>query len=82
MANYGKNNCYLIEEVIFDNNLENYIFQLNGVSTNLIQYYKNSYQITIKNVKQPLLKASTGTEKRKKENIIIVPQLLLMSGLP
>ena len=57
------------------------MIKLEKGSINLISYYKQTYGITINNKKQPLLKA-TGGDKKKSFEIILVPELLLMSGFP
>ena len=46
----------------------------------MFDYYKNKYGITIKKPKQPLLKV----ENKKKDGIeiLLVPELCLMTGIP
>lgn len=82
MSNYGKSKYYVIEEVIFDENIETYKFENKGVTLNLFEYYRQTYGITVHNKRQPLLKASSGEGKKKKTDIILIPEFMLMSGLP
>lgn len=44
-------------------------------------YYEHKYNIHIKNLKQPLLRVES---KRRKggQRILLVPELLLMTGIP
>jgi hypothetical protein len=46
---------------------------------NLREYYQQKYQISIKNLKQPLL-VTEGFNKEEK--CLLVPELLLMTGIP
>ena len=49
----------------------------------LTQYYKNHYNLTINVSKQPLIKAALDKKaKEKNMEVILVPELLLISGLP
>lgn len=85
MANYGRSKYYVIEEVLFEVGL-NHAFTDNQQQVSLEDYYKNVYDIQIQNKKQPLLRATTGSSqknsKRPQIEIILVPELCLMSGLP
>jgi len=47
---------------------------------NLLEYYKTKYNITIRDVKQPLLKAEN--KKQKDQEILLIPELCLMTGIP
>jgi hypothetical protein len=50
-----------------------------GEKTNMLDYYKTKYNITIRKPKQPLLKV----ENRKGGlEILLVPELCLMTGIP
>jgi hypothetical protein len=84
MANYGKNRCYIIESVVFDVALESYQFTHEGRTTNMLQYYAHTYDISIQSKKQPLLKARSNRKTKEKEQseTILVPELCLMGGLP
>lgn len=54
MSNYGKTNYYTITDVRFDD-LETLVFE--DSQTRLVDYYKEKYSLTIRNMKQPLLVA-------------------------
>ena len=75
MANYGKTRYFKIMDLKFEE-VQSITFEAN---INMLDYYKEKYQISIKNVKQPLLVAE-GT--RKEETILLVPELMLMTGIP
>lgn len=48
-----------------------------------MQYYKTAYDIEITNKKQPLVKVvGNKKDKQNKQSIVLIPELLLMSGLP
>jgi aubergine-like protein len=87
MADYGKNKCYIIETVLFDVTLESHQFNYQGRPVNILEYYSQCYGIAIQSKKQPLLKAKSNRkckdqEKEKENEVILVPELCLMSGLP
>lgn len=48
-------------------------------NVNMLEYYKEKYNITISKPKQPLI-VSEG--RKKGESILLVPELLLMTGIP
>jgi hypothetical protein len=52
------------------------------VTLNLFEYYRQTYGITVQNKRQPLLKATSGEGKKKQTDIILIPEFMLMSGLP
>lgn len=54
MANYGNSRCWRIEDIEFDKPIDE--FKIDETQT-LAEYYKNRYSITIKKLKQPLLRA-------------------------
>ena len=45
----------------------------------MLEYYRTKYNITIKKTKQPLLKVEN---KRGNIEILLVPELCLMTGIP
>lgn len=77
MSNYGKTNYYTITDVRFDD-LETLVFE--DSQTRLVDYYKEKYSLTIRNMKQPLLVAE-GKRKNDKTTLL-VPELMLMTGIP
>lgn len=83
MANYGKNKYYTIESILFDSSLDVFTFHDGKKIINLLQYYKTTYNIQVKNTKQPLVKVlGNKKDKNEKITIVLIPELLLMSGLP
>lgn len=60
MANYGKTSYYTIADVIYEE-LEQ--VQLTGTDLTIRDYYQQKYQITIKNLKQPLLSVENKNKK-------------------
>jgi hypothetical protein len=52
---------------------------LEGETTSISKYYQEKYNITIRNLKQPLLKVEN---KKGKFDILLVPELCLMTGIP
>ncbi len=59
--------------------MTNVTFNHQGDTINLLQYYEKQYNCKIKKPKQPLVVA----EGRKKgETIVLIPELLLMTGIP
>lgn len=53
MANYGNSRCWRIDDLEFDKPIDEY--KMDEAQT-LAEYYKTKYNITIKKMKQPLLK--------------------------
>ena len=77
---YSKKN-YVIDELKFDKNPGNVVFNHNGETVSIKNYYKATYGLTISDVKQPLF-----TVKRKRANdtsdiIYLVPEFCLLAGL-
>lgn len=85
MSNYGTNRYWKIEGVMFDTNVDEIIVNKDTNQT-LAEYYNSKYNLTIKNKKQPLLKARTRDRLRKQdkeeEMALLVPELLLLTGIP
>jgi hypothetical protein len=53
MANYGNSRCWKIEDLEFDKAIDEYKIE---ETHTLAEYYKTKYGITIRKLKQPLLK--------------------------
>jgi hypothetical protein len=66
MSNYAKCAYYTIESVLFDIPLDKYFFFANNTEVNIVDYYQKTYGITI-SLKQPLLKAIYGRNKKQKK---------------
>lgn len=64
MANYGTNRYWKVEAVLFDTNTDDIVIDKNTNQT-LGEYYQKKYDLTIKNKKQPLLKAYARERFRK-----------------
>lgn len=76
MTNYGKTRYYRVEAILFLD-LDN-VF-LDGDKMNIIDYYKDKYQITLKVHQQPLLEVEN---KRSATKTYLLPELCLMTGIP
>ena len=76
MTNYGKTRYYKVEEILFLN-LE--MVYLDGDKTNIIDYYKDKYQIELKSKSQPILEVEN---KRSSTKTYLLPELCLMTGIP
>jgi metal-dependent HD superfamily phosphatase/phosphodiesterase len=78
MSNYGKTVYHRVMDIRFED-MSTINVPTPEANLTLIQYYKVKYGITINKPKQPLVVA----EGRKKgEEILLVPELLLMTGIP
>lgn len=78
MANYGSSRYWRIEKVMYDKTIESTFATEDGKDINLIDYYKTKYNLEIKSKRQPLLKCVNRT----KIEVLLVPELCLMTGLP
>jgi aubergine-like protein len=86
MANYGNHKVYKLKGVSFDKTpctttilMKEKDGSLQEIT--LIQYYKDQYQKSIKNVDQPLLVASTTNSKGEESSIYLIPELCLLTGM-
>lgn len=79
MTNYGKTSYHKIEQIVFQD-IEN--IRLQDAQVSLKQYYLNKYKITIKNMKQPLLRVESKRKGNKQFQIYLIPELCLMTGIP
>lgn len=80
---YGNYRYWRIDDIDFDLNCENFEFvdenDPTGRKHNMLTYYKEKYELTIKNAKQPLLiHRQTKTDKV----FHLVPELCVMTGIP
>jgi len=78
------NKTYRIDDIVFDKNPEGYTFDHRGQQKNMVQYYQETYQIEIKDKRQPLLavKPSARDERAGRTQIIyLVPELCSLTGL-
>jgi hypothetical protein len=79
MANYGKTSYYTVQDIMFDE-LDKIV--LEGTNTTLRTYYEDKYKIQIKNPKQPLLVAENRKKDDNAQKTLLVPELMLMTGIP
>jgi len=77
---YAKKN-YKINDIGFNKNPVNTSFLYNGRTIKIYEYYKQVYNITIKNKEQPLLIVEGKQPQGKKISLYFVPELCTLSGL-
>ena len=77
----GKN--YKITDIDFDRNPENtsFINKENGMTMNLMAYYKAKYDIEIEDKKQPLIIVCKGPPEEEKNRLYFIPELCYLLGL-
>ncbi len=66
MANYGKNRYYVIDQVIFNQSIDDIILGSGKDKIKLQKYYNDKYGIDIINKKQPLIRAELTKRQKKK----------------
>ena len=101
LTTYGSLKAYKIKEADFDKHPSNTNITVkdcdgNSKTVSLINYYKNQYNVEIKNINQPLLIAENNTLKNKNKStsdknnnlqnendyvIYIVPELVYITGI-
>lgn len=83
MANYGNSKIWVIKDVLFDFDYETRKVG-EQFDMNFLEYYQKTYGIIIKIKRQPALKAVMSGMKKSKitQESILIPELMLMSGLP
>ncbi|KAI1284890.1 Piwi-like protein 1 [Halotydeus destructor] len=82
MTSYN-NRTYKIDDLCFDKN-PTFEFDRKGVNTTIADYYKSQYNITIQDLKQPLIQClPSAREQRAGDNkpLLLVPELCVMTGL-
>ena len=78
-VNYSKKH-YKIDDILFDRNPENQDFEYDKKTIILKDYYKKKYNITIQNLKQPILVVKRKNDK-KEINLFFIPELCNFAGL-
>ena len=78
MSNYGRTVYHRITDLKFED-MSTINITTPEETMNLLEFYKKKYNITINKPKQPLVVAEG---RRKEETILLVPELLLMTGIP
>ena len=79
MANYGPHRTYKVHQIKWNMNPEEYIFDHGDerARTNMIDYFKTAYNVTIKAKNQPLFEI-----RQKRQNIYLPPELCTLVGIP
>lgn len=67
MANYGSTQYWIIEKIIFDQDVTKY--NIDGIQETLESYYMRKYGLAIKAKKQPLIEA----KDRFNKSVLLVP---------
>ncbi|XP_055531352.1 protein aubergine-like [Wyeomyia smithii] len=83
MANYGKNNTYMVNDVEFNTTPESR-FDTQSGSMSFIQYYKTRYNIDIRDPRQPMLISRSkprDIRAGKPECICLIPELVRATGI-
>ncbi|CAG2112823.1 unnamed protein product, partial [Medioppia subpectinata] len=83
MTQYN-NQTYRVDDLVTDKNPETATFDRNGVSMNLLTYYKQHHNITIKVKNQPLIECLPNQRDRRAgrtSKYLLVPELCQMTGL-
>merc|ERR550517_1361310 len=84
LTRYNNKN-YRVDEIDFDQNPSTTFQDHKGREMSFKEYYKEHYNIEIKNLKQPLLitraKRKTKEEEEVTKTIALVPELCNMTGL-
>ena len=79
-VSYSKKN-YIIDDIIFDRNPNKQDFNFNGKTVVLKDYYKQKYDITIKNLSQPLILVNRKGPQGQEVPLYFVPELSYLAGL-
>ena len=88
IAGYGNYRAYKIGEISFDRNVKNTSFEIEKEGkkqpVTIKEYYKQQYNINIKDEEQPILIEEIPRKRRGEENKIIrylIPELCFITGL-
>lgn len=79
------NKTYRIDDILFDQN-PSMTFEANGKPISYVQYYKQQYNIDIRDLKQPLLihrkeRRVAGQEKPQEMMMCLIPEICYLTGL-
>jgi len=83
MTRYN-NKTYRIDEISWDKKANDTFPKRDGSAISYVQYYKERYQITIKDLNQPLIMSMPKRSERRAGNegpIYLIPELCYMTGL-
>ena len=79
------NQTYIVDDVAWDQDASDTFKDDTGREKSFVDYYRQKYNIDIKDKKQPMLvsraKRKTREEEDVPKNIILVPELCQMTGL-
>jgi predicted GTPase len=81
MTNYGKHQYYKVIDLSFKKAEEIILDE----KTNMVNYYKEKYGITVTKSSQPLLEVEGRRGKKAfegKGQILLLPEFCLMTGIP
>ena len=88
LAGYGNYRAYRIGEISFDRTINNTLFEIEKEGKKhpitMKEYYKQQYNINIKDEDQPILIEEIPRRKREEENKIIrylIPELCFITGI-
>ena len=87
LAKYGNLRTYRVANINFDKSPKNTNITLREeTQCNLVNYYKNQYDLKIKDENQPLievelLKKKGPNTEQEKETIYLIPELVFLTGL-
>lgn len=77
------NKTYRIDDIVTDKNPSS-TFEKKGVSISFVDYYKQQYNITIRDPDQPLLQVMPDARQRRggdAQPILLIPELCFLTGL-
>lgn len=78
------NNTYRVDDVDWQVSPENTFKMKDGSEISYMQYYKQKYNIRIKEIKQPLLVSRSKARDRragKPESVYLIPELCRSTGI-
>ena len=78
VASYGNYRMWRVDQVDFSRNPSTGVFNENGRRKSVAQYFKEKYNIVIKNLTQPLL---VNIDRKTNKESLLVPELVQMTGL-
>ncbi|KAL9651984.1 hypothetical protein ABK040_000327 [Willaertia magna] len=79
MPSYDVRN-YIIRSIDFEKNPLS-TFYANGVAKTYVDYYKERYNVSIKDLKQPLIGVTIKRRNQKKQHIFLIPELTYFCGI-
>ena len=79
-VSYAKRN-YKIDDICFDKNPQNTVFNYEGRTINLIEYYEHAHKLKIRNPNQPLILVRRTNSQGEPINLYFVPEFCSLSGL-